>query len=105
MDVVKQGVANLARGGIAVGGRLTLTATHLRFEPHELNLPSHGEPFEVALSDVRDVRPCWSRFLGVPLVPNGVEVDVGRDDPVRYVVARRQAWCDAIAAGAGLEKA
>jgi hypothetical protein len=97
---IREGAANLQRGAENVGGALLLTDRRLVFRPHGLNLRT--EPEHVPLASVREVRACWTRFLGVvPIADNSVVVRTWDGAEHRFVVFDRGLWIEAIRAHAG----
>lgn len=92
--LLREGLANLFRGIEAVGGKLFLTDRRLYFQSHAINVQAGAT--EIPLSDIRGARAEWTRFLGIPLAPNGLYVDTHSGHEYRFVVYRRRAWMSAI---------
>jgi len=92
---VKSGGANYMRGAEAVGGKLHLTNQRLVFESHALNIQT-GVTI-VPLSEIADIVPCWTKFLGlIPLVPNSLAVTTADGAEHRFVLYGRGKWKRAI---------
>lgn len=92
--LLREGAANLQRGIETVGGRLFLTDSRLVFSSHRFNVQAGTT--EIALSDVRSVQPCWTKFLGIiPLAPNSLSVATGAAEH-RFVLFGRMDWAAAI---------
>ena len=92
--LIRDGAANLQRGWEAVGGRLFLTSNRLVFSSHAFNVQSGRT--EIPLSDIRQVEPCWTRFLGfVPVAPNSLSVRTPQGEH-RFVLNGRSDWAAAI---------
>lgn len=92
--VIREGGANVQRRWEAVGGRLFLTNVRLVFSSHSFNVQTG--PVEIPLADIREVTPCWTKFLGVlPMVPNSLAVSTGQAEH-RFVVHGRSEWAAAI---------
>ena len=92
--VIREGGANVQRRWEAVGGRLFLTNARLVFSSHSFNVQTG--PLEIPLADIREITPCWTKFMGlIPLAPNSLAVrsDSGEH---RFVVHGRRAWAAAI---------
>jgi GRAM domain len=93
--VVKEARANLQRGVESVGGHIYLTDQRLIFESHRFNVQRGATIIE--LSDVVDVEPIWTRFLGVlPSFPNSIRVRTRDGEEQRIVCSKRGEWIDAI---------
>ena len=90
-EVVLSAVANLWRGAEAVGGRLTLDRTTLRFKAHAVNFQK--EPLEIALSDVGTT----GRYRTLGLIPNGLLITTRSGVEYRFVVNRRDKFIKPIA--------
>lgn len=91
---VREDPANLQRGMEAVGGRLVLTNRRLVFSSHALNVQMGSTV--IALSAIRALRPCWTRFLGIiPMFPNSLAI-LTDEAEYRFVLFRRSAWMQAI---------
>ena len=86
-------LANLMRGWEGVGGRLHLTDRRLVFVAHSLNVQTGTT--EIPLDAIRDLRTEWSRFVGVPMAPNGLRVRSDAGD-FRFVVWGRKALAQRI---------
>lgn len=81
--IVRTGRANHWRGGITDGGRLTLTADQLRFQPHRVNFDG-GQALSLPLSEVEAVTAGGRIFeMLVSLRGGGQE---------KFVVYKRAAW-------------
>lgn len=92
--IIKEGLANMQRSILSVGGKLYLTNQRLIFEPHALNIGSGATI--IPLSSVTAARKCWTRFLNlIPMVPNGLAVS-SKGKKYRFVTWRRQEWVSAI---------
>ncbi len=93
--VVKEGSANLWKGLEAVGGKLYLTDKgRLVHVPHRMNL--QRGIVAVQLSDIIDVTTGWTKFMGIPMLKNGLFVKLQHDQYQKYVVYGREAWLAAI---------
>jgi GRAM domain len=93
--VVREARANLQRGVESVGGHLYLTDQRLIFESHRFNV-QRGATI-VPLSDVVEVEPIWTRFLGVlPTFPNSIRVRMRDGEDQRIVCSKRGEWIAAI---------
>ncbi len=89
-EVYLRGPANHMKG-IAVGGALHVTATHVHFVSHRFNLWwNHSEPY--ALADIVAVEE--RRTLG--LIPNGFTITLRDGRRERFVVHNRADWIDVI---------
>jgi len=84
--IVHSGPANHFKGAEAVGGKLFLTPTRLRFRSHSMNVQTHDESYP--LGDIIAVDPV--RTLG--LVPNGLRVQLRDGRSERFVVGGRAQW-------------
>ncbi len=71
-EIISQHSANLMRGLEGVGGRIYITNQRLIFESHSFNIQTGAEV--IVLSSIIDTKKIWSRFLGIPLAPNGLKV-------------------------------
>lgn len=92
--LLREGAANLQRGLETVGGQLFLTDSRLVFASHRFNVQTGAAA--IALSDVRSVRPCWTRLLGfLPVAPNSLAVTATSGDH-RFVLSERSVWAEAI---------
>ena len=97
-QLLREGAANLQRGPETVGGWLFLTNSRLVFSSHRFNVQTGVT--EIALSTVRSVQPCWTKFLGfLPVAPNSLSV-ASESGEHRFVLFRRSAWAEAIRAAA-----
>lgn len=95
--LIKTGVANLQKGIETVGGQLYLTNQRLVFEAHKFNV--QGGTTEIALSDIKSSKKCWTKFLGfVPVMPNSLAVYTNAGKAYRFVLFGRGAWAAAIEA-------
>ena len=79
-QVLVKKAANLIRGVEAVGGTLSLTDRHIRFQPHVLNV--QREPLEIPLDDVVHV----GKRNTLLIVPNGVLVRTRGGTDYKFVV-------------------
>jgi len=94
-SIVREGLANLQRGIETVGGKLYLTTKRLIFEPHAFNI--QRSVLVIPLEEVRELRPCWTRFLNLlPVTPNSLAVMTTDGGEYRFVVWRRYEWKEAI---------
>jgi hypothetical protein len=94
-SVVKEGRANLRRGGETVGGRLFLTNRRLLFEAHIFNPQRGGD--QIQLGQITEMQPAWTRFFGViPLVPSTLCVRTDGGAEYNLVCRGRSAWMEAI---------
>ena len=92
--VIREGGANLQRGWEAVGGRLFLTNARLVFASHSFNVQTG--PVEILLADIRQVMPCWTKFLGLlPIANNSLAISTDQGEH-RFVVHGRTEWVKAI---------
>lgn len=92
---LREGRANMQRGLEAVGGRLVLTPTVLRFEPHSLNLQT--QPSQIPLAAITGMRYAWAKAFGVlPLVPTSIVVSTADGGEHSFVLPRRAEWMRAI---------
>jgi hypothetical protein len=94
--LVKSGWANLRQKVWVTNGRLHLTTERLLFEAHVFNVQGGGQATEISVADVQSVQKCWTKQLGIPLVPNSIMVRTTHGDEVRFVVFGRGAWAAAI---------
>ena len=76
--------ANMWRGKEALGGKLTITSTKLRFQPHALN--STTAPFEMERSTIAGVE----RYNSMGIVPNGLLLRSTSGEEHRFVVMNRK---------------
>ena len=98
--IIKEGLANMRRGILWVGGKLFLTDQRLVFEPHAFNI-RRGATI-IPLSSVTGVRKCWTKFLNlIPVAPNGIAVSSKEGNKYRFVVWGRQEWVSTIADSQG----
>ncbi len=88
--LVKKGPANFKKGFEAIGGRLYLTDRRLVFRSHAANA-QHIDA-EIEVSSISDLIPRWTRFLGLPLVPNTLEVITRTNESFKFVVSGRASW-------------
>lgn len=88
--ITKEGAANYFRGFTSVGGKLQLTARHLIFKPHMLNLRRASDSF--ALKDVVAVKKNNTALV----VPNGLGIVMRDGTEVRFSVYGRDEWVQAI---------
>ena len=83
-EVVLETGANMWRGKEALGGKMTITATRLRFQPHALN--STTAPFEMERKDIAGVEAYNSMLV----IPNGLLVRSRSGEEHRFVVMNRK---------------
>ena len=96
-QVIKEGTANLQKNVETVGGKLCLTNQRLVFEAHKFNV-QRGVT-EVELSNIRALRPCWTRQWGLfPIFPNSLAVYTKHGEEYRFVLFGRSVWAVAIEA-------
>ena len=94
---LREGAANLQRGIETVGGRLFLTDQRLLFNAHGFNVQTGST--DIALSDIRQLRPCWTKLLNViPIFPNSLAVETSDGHSYRFVLCGRSQWAEAIEA-------
>jgi len=93
--LIRDGAANLQRGAETVGGKLFLTDQRLLFQSHSFNMQTGAT--EISLSQIRGIRPCWTKFLGlIPIAPNSLAVVTTSDIEYRFVLFGRKDWAAAI---------
>jgi len=92
--IVKKGLANMSKAGMATGGILYLTDKRLRFCCHRLSIEVGDYSF--LLRNIRDILP---RYLAAIVVI----LDDGRR--VTFIVYDRPEWVAAIKRQAGLQEA
>lgn len=91
----KEGRANLQRGAETVGGHAYLTERRLVFESHQFNVQRGATA--IALDQVAEVRPVWTKFLNlIPLAPNSVSLVLRDGQEHRMVCSGRAKWIAAI---------
>jgi hypothetical protein len=95
-QLLKSGRANLRQKVWITNGILNLTTERLIFEAHIFNVQGGGRATEFNLEDVQGLEKCWTKQLGIPLVPNSIMVRTTHGDGVRFVVFGRGAWAAAI---------
>jgi hypothetical protein len=81
--------ANRTQGGRAVGGRLFLTSSHLRFQPHGLDRVTGGKAWAVERAAVSDVDVAPRSGLEGPFAGGArkrLRVHLSNDDPELFVV-------------------
>lgn len=88
--VLADAKANLWRGAISVGGRLTLTSELLSFRAHKLNV--RAEPLDLPVADIASV----GKYRSMGLIPNGLVVTMTSGAEYRFVVARRDRFIAAV---------
>ena len=91
---VKEGAATMQRGIEGVGGWLYLTNQRLVFESHRFNIQTGVT--QIYLGTISQVRPCWSRFLMIPVVPNSIAVSTTEGTEHRFMVYGRRTWTEEI---------
>jgi hypothetical protein len=93
---LKKSAANLQRGFEAVGGKLILTASALRFDSHLLNIQRGST--EVDLRRIVAIRPAKAMFFGLlPISDNAFVVTLADETTYRFIVRGRDEWMKAIA--------
>jgi hypothetical protein len=92
--VVMEGSVNFFRGWEAVRGWLALSPQWLVFVSHRLNW--HQGRSLLPVSRIRGARCCWARFLGVPLVPNAIAVNMVEGREYKFVAYGRHQWVSVI---------
>ena len=93
---LKKGAANLQRGFEAVGGKLTLTPSALRFESHVLNLQRAST--EIDLRNIITIKPAKAKFFGIlPISDNAFVVTLADETQHRFIVRGRDEWMKGIA--------
>lgn len=85
-EVLLAGPANHVKGIEAVGGRLSVTPSRLRFRSHRFNVQTHDESYP--LEAVTRVEP--ARSLGI--IPNAMIVHLEDGRRERFVVMDRGRW-------------
>ena len=90
-DILVTAGANLWRGAVAVGGRLTLRRRGLQFRAHALNV--QPEPLDIPVEEIVEVRR--TRTMGI--IPNGLAVITTQGLEIRFVVGDRDRFLDALA--------
>ena len=93
-QVVKQSLGNMKRGLQNIGGKLYLTTQRVIFEPHVFNI--HSTIIAIELGQISSATATWTTLLGVPLVPNAVQVESPTGQACRFAVFNRQQWAGAI---------
>jgi hypothetical protein len=88
--IAMHGPANHKKGMEAVGGKLFLTSTRLRFKSHAFNFRAHDESFP--LDEIESVEP--ARSIGI--IPNAIVVRMRYAGKQRFVVMTRAKWIAAI---------
>jgi len=83
---LRTGNANHFRGVLAVNGRLTLTASHLRFAANRLNLQTYEQV--IPLEEIAAVQP----RRGLALVGDGIAIVLQDATEHRFVVFGRREW-------------
>jgi hypothetical protein len=91
-EVLLAGPANHFKGIEAVGGRLTATASRLRFRSHGFNVQTHDESYP--LESIASVEA--ARSLGI--VPNAIVVSLADGRRERFVVSGRARWLETLQA-------
>lgn len=84
--ILHHGPANHFKGIEAVGGKLFLTRTRLRFRSHKINVQTHDESYPI--ESIASVET--ARTMGI--VPNGLLVHLRDGSRQRFVVFGRAAW-------------
>jgi hypothetical protein len=84
--VVLEGAANHK----ALGGALTLTNRRLIFKSHGLNLGLEGGRV-IDLREIKSIVPAWTKLLGIPIVPNSIEVRT-QAGVYSFAIGNRMNW-------------
>lgn len=85
--------ANLMRGIEGVGGKLYITNLRLVFESHSFNIQTGSTVINI--KDITGVDKIWSKFLGLPLFPNGLRISVSNEN-FDFVVNNRTSIIETI---------
>jgi len=93
---LKKSAANMQRGFEAVGGKLTLTPSALRFDSHVLNIQRGST--EIDLRRIVSFKPAKAKFFGLlPISDNAFVVTLADETEHRFIVRGREDWMKAIA--------
>jgi hypothetical protein len=93
---LKKSAANLQRGFEAVGGKLTLTPSTLRFDSHSLNIQRGST--EIDLWRIVTIKHAKAMFFGIlPISDNAFVVTLADETQHRFIVRGRDEWMKAIA--------
>ena len=85
--------ANLMRGLEGDGGKLYITNLRLVFESHSFNIQTGSTIINI--KDITSVDKIWSKFLKIPLFPNGLRIAVSNEN-FDFVVTGRSAIIDTL---------
>lgn len=91
-NIILQDAANLFRGPISVGGRLTLTNSRLIFQPHIINFEREDEVIEIEkIKGVKKVRT-------LDFFDTSLRVTTENDDEFKFVLSAdtRDKWFEKI---------
>lgn len=91
-NIILQDAANLFRGPISVGGRLTLTNSRLIFQPHKINFEKNDEVIEIEkIKGVKKVRT-------LDFFDTSLRVTTENDDEYKFVLSAntRDKWFEEI---------
>ncbi len=86
--LIFQGAANHFKGLEAVGGKLYLTETHLKFMSHNLNIQNHE--WEVSLTRIERIEKAKS----IGLLNNRINVYIESGEKEIFVLNQQQKWYD-----------
>lgn len=91
-NIILQDAANLFRGSISVGGRLTLTNSRLIFQPHKINFESNDEV--IAIENIKGVK----KVKTLDFFDTSLRVTTENDDEYKFVLtaATRDKWFEKI---------
>ena len=76
----------MMRGLEGVGGKLYITNQRLVFESHSFNIQTGVDI--ISLIDITGTQKVWSRFLGIPLAPNGLKITTQYGEYIFVVYGR-----------------
>jgi hypothetical protein len=96
-ETIRDGPANLQWGWEAVGGWLAVSPGWLGFSAHGVRISRRAVGLLIPTSSIREVRPCWTRLLGLlPVLPNSIAIETDEERVYRFVVEDRQRWLKVI---------
>jgi hypothetical protein len=90
--------ASIQMGAARADGRLSLSATQLKFEPFNKTLPLGPYTFE--LSDIVLVEKCLGKGAGfIPVTTEAMRIVFNNDKKIEFIVSETQEWINKLQQG------